>query len=522
MKLHWKEAKAEFLLPSGRPADTIWTKMTREVGQVSLNTDQLEHLFELKSLDAKAKESTNQKQDGSKKEITILDPKRSNAINIGRTSLPGSTETIKNAILTMDGTILNREAIEKLLNTMMPTDEEKTKIFEAQLSNTADIPLGSAEQFLLAMGSISELSPRLKLWLFKLDYETVESEIGEPLSDLMKGIEELRKNKTFKYILATLLSIGNFLNGSEAQGFTIEYLSRVAEVKDTVHKHTLLHHLGNYVIEKFPDATDLYSDIGEISRCSRVDWDELEAKLGGLEFDCKASMDHLKAIVKHDFTMPSRVKLQEFLSDSARRIIILKKVSRRIMNRFNKFLLYLGYSPDSIRDVKVQSFCKTISEFALEYRTTREKVLQLREKKANQRERKKTRGKMIVESGNFASKAKPATVKEEEEETDELNKILQNGSATTRLFKPRKRASHDTRASEKSTTLTKDARKLSNGDVLCDDPLLESVLLSVTMAPSEQRPRERRRARNTDRKSLRRTLKTGLTSEEMEVINKKS
>jgi len=47
--------------------------------------------------------------------------------------------------------------------------------------------------------------------------------------------------------------------------------------------------------------------------------------------------------------------------------------------------------------VKVTVFCKAISEFALEYRTTREKLLQEREKKASQKERKKTRGKMIVE-----------------------------------------------------------------------------------------------------------------------------
>ena len=42
-------------------------------------------------------------------------------------------------------------------------------------------------------------------------------------------------------------------------------------------------------------------------------------------------------------------------------------------------------------------FCKVVSEFALEYRTTRDKVQQMLEKKANQRERKKTRGKMIVD-----------------------------------------------------------------------------------------------------------------------------
>lgn len=57
--------------------------------------------------------------------------------------------------------------------TMIPTEEEKQKIQEAQLANP-DVPLGSAEQFLLTLSSISELSARLHLWAFKMDYETTE------------------------------------------------------------------------------------------------------------------------------------------------------------------------------------------------------------------------------------------------------------------------------------------------------------------------------------------------------------
>lgn len=37
-----------------------------------------------------------------------------------------------------------------------------------------DIPLGSAEQFLLTLSSITELSARLQLWAFKMDYELTE------------------------------------------------------------------------------------------------------------------------------------------------------------------------------------------------------------------------------------------------------------------------------------------------------------------------------------------------------------
>lgn len=79
--------------------------------------------------------------------------------------------------------------------------------------------------------------------------------------DIKQGIEALQKNKTFKVILSVLLAVGNFLNGSDVKGFQIEYLSKVPEVKDTVHKHSLLHHLCHLVIEKFPDTTDLYSEV---------------------------------------------------------------------------------------------------------------------------------------------------------------------------------------------------------------------------------------------------------------------
>lgn len=56
---------------------------------------------------------------------------------------------------------------------MIPTEEEKQRIQEAQLVNP-DIPLGSAEQFLLTLSSITELSARLQLWAFKMDYEFIE------------------------------------------------------------------------------------------------------------------------------------------------------------------------------------------------------------------------------------------------------------------------------------------------------------------------------------------------------------
>lgn len=50
-------------------------------------------------------------------------------------------------------------------------------------------------------------------------------EVAEPLQDLKEGMEQLEKNKTLRYVLSTLLSIGNFLNGTNVSpdqcGFTL-------------------------------------------------------------------------------------------------------------------------------------------------------------------------------------------------------------------------------------------------------------------------------------------------------------
>lgn len=61
----------------------------------------------------------------------------------------------------------------------------------------------------------------------------------------------------------------------------------------------------------------------------------------------------------------------------------------------------MGVPQLRILESRPNEVCRIISEFALEYRTTRERVHQQMEKKANHRERNKTRGKMIIDVAKF-------------------------------------------------------------------------------------------------------------------------
>lgn len=67
----------------------------------------------------------------------------------------------------------HKRMLQKIVTTLLPTEEELRKIAEAVLANP-ELPLGSAEMFLETLGSIPHLEPRLKLWAFKLDFEVAE------------------------------------------------------------------------------------------------------------------------------------------------------------------------------------------------------------------------------------------------------------------------------------------------------------------------------------------------------------
>uniref|UniRef100_A0A8C2YDE5 Formin homology 2 domain containing 3 n=1 Tax=Coturnix japonica TaxID=93934 RepID=A0A8C2YDE5_COTJA len=509
IRLFWNEVRPfEWQCKNNkRCREFLWSKLE----PIKVDTSKLEHLFESKSKELPVTKKTA--ADGKRQEIIVLDSKRSNAINIGLTVLP-PPRTIKTAILNFDEYALNKEGIEKIL-TMIPTEEEKQKIQEAQLANP-DVPLGSAEQFLLTLSSISDLTARLQLWAFKLDYESVEKEVAEPLLDLKEGMDQLEHNKTLGFILSTLLAIGNFLNGTNAKAFELSYLEKVPEVKDTVHKQSLLHHVCTMVVEKFPDSTDLYSEIGAITRSAKVDFEQLQENLCQMERRCKASWDHLKAIAKHEMKPTLKQKMSEFLKDCAERIIILKIVHRRIINRFHSFLLFMGHPPYAIREVNINKFCKIISEFALEYRTTRERVLQQKQKRANHRERNKTRGKMITdtdeeedtESGKFSSTSPSSPVQpqglqyaEDAAEHENMKAVLKtssvSGESTTALgVRTRSRVSRGRIGSwnagnDDSPNATDDAA----------DEIMDRIVKSATQVPSQRAvPRERKRSR-ANRKS---------------------
>ncbi|XP_059891830.1 FH1/FH2 domain-containing protein 1-like [Gadus macrocephalus] len=370
LKLHWRELGVLLPLPRvtrfGR--QTIWAGLR----PVALDTAQLEYLFGTKSHGNLSKVFAGRQKQLS---VSVLEMKRSNIITIALSSLP-PPRLLPPLIYRMDSSVLDRDDLQRL-TALVPTEEELSLIREAK-ALSPNAPLAPAELCLLTMGEIPHLSSRLQLWAFALDYDTLEREIAEPLFHLKTAVEQLAGSQTFKQILATVLAIGNFLNGCKARGFELSYLGKLSQVRDTHSRLPLLHHVCALLLELHPQASDLHSDIGAVTKAGKCDFAAVLSNLAQLEGMVKSSRQHLQALERAE-DRPRGVK-GAWRRESEQRVKVLRAVHRRVINRFHSFLLFMGYSRTTVRHSSPEGFCKTISDFSLEYRTTRHGILHQRDR----------------------------------------------------------------------------------------------------------------------------------------------
>lgn len=115
------------------------------------------------------------------------------------------------------------------------------------------------------------------------------------------------------------------------QKFVVFFRILISRKRDELERPFLAHFV---VISMLFNSLIIITQIGAITRASKVDFDELSLNIQRLESDCKASWDHLKLIAKHDGSTMMKVKMSDFLADCAERIILLGIIHRRIMNRF--------------------------------------------------------------------------------------------------------------------------------------------------------------------------------------------
>jgi len=354
VKLHWKCLQVV-------TNDSLWSNLP----DVNIQTEELIKLFQIKGI----RKTSCQEVIGRPKEILVLDHKRSNHINIGIKKLP-TVSSLKNVILTMDDEKMKRDGIEKL-QALIGTPEEIEMIKEAE-KNNPEVPLGQAEQYLLALDSITDLQCRLKLWAFKTDFLAIETEILDAMNSLKEGSKTIKGSKIFHNLISLIRSIGNYLNKSRAEGFLIQYLSKLQQVKDTNTKKSLLYHVNVQAVGSGLETGHFLKEFRCLNLVCHTDYEKMKINLKSLEENCKDSLAFVK-LANYDSETGEMVNA--FLLDASKRVLAMKKVTETVLGEYAKLLEWFGIPAPIHSDYTPMVLAQTLTDFAKDIQEVNNQLL---------------------------------------------------------------------------------------------------------------------------------------------------
>ncbi|KAE8680403.1 Formin-like protein 7 [Hibiscus syriacus] len=241
--LHWDKVIAD------SDHSMVWDQI--KDGSLRFDDELIETLFGYTTANRKSPDSNNLSSTSSCSGNTttaqtfILDPRKSQNSAIVLRSLGISKTEIIGAL--SEGQGLSAEVLEKLTK-IAPTREEEAKIIHF---NGNPMRLPDAESFFHGvLKAVPSAFIRIKVMLFRSNYDSELLNLKESLQTLESACKELRNRGLFLKLLEAILKAGNRMNAGTARGnalgFNLSALQKLSDVKSTDRKTTLLH----FVVEQ--------------------------------------------------------------------------------------------------------------------------------------------------------------------------------------------------------------------------------------------------------------------------------
>ncbi|KAJ3270138.1 hypothetical protein HDV01_000523 [Terramyces sp. JEL0728] len=205
------------------------------------------------------------------KEITFLDGKRSQNVNIMLKAIKLDPSSIKKAILTVDLKTLPNFVLTELLK-LIPTEDELSAVkqYANEIQN-----LASAERFMYEISEITKYELKLKAMYFKGSFAEYQEDAESMITNLGAACSDVKNSKKFKELLKIILALGNYLNAGQrggAFGFKLNSLLKMIDTKSSIQnrKHTLLHYLTELLEKEFPDVVGFQDELSHVEEGSKV------------------------------------------------------------------------------------------------------------------------------------------------------------------------------------------------------------------------------------------------------------
>nr|XP_016489524.1 PREDICTED: formin-like protein 20 isoform X2 [Nicotiana tabacum] len=230
-----------------------------------------------------AKKSVGSKPD----RVHLIDLRRANNTEIMLTKVKMALPDMMAAVLAMDESILDADQVENLIK-FCPTKDE----MDLLKGYTGDKELlGKCEQFFLELMKVPRVESKLRVFLFKIQFNSQVSDFKKSLDTVNSASEEARNSLKLKEIMKKILYLGNTLNQGTARGsavgFKLDSLSKLTDTRATNNRMTLMHYLCKVLASKSPTFLDFHEDLASVEAASKIQLkslaEEMQAIINGLE-----------------------------------------------------------------------------------------------------------------------------------------------------------------------------------------------------------------------------------------------
>ncbi|KAG0487223.1 hypothetical protein HPP92_009318 [Vanilla planifolia] len=227
---------------------------------------------------------------------------------------------------------------------MAPTKEEELKLrdYTGEASN-----LGSSERFLKAVLDVPFAFRRVDAMLYRANFEAEIKYLRTSYETLEAACEDLRNSRLFLKLLEAVLRTGNRINvgtnRGEARAFKLDALPKLAEVKGTDGKTTLLDFVVREIVRSeggLGVISGMGCELGNVKKAAAMDSDVLAGYLSKLE----QGLEKLRSVVRLRDSCEDGGGffdgMEEFLREAEREIARVRSDERRALRRVAEITEY--------------------------------------------------------------------------------------------------------------------------------------------------------------------------------------
>ncbi|XP_011189176.2 protein cappuccino isoform X1 [Zeugodacus cucurbitae] len=343
--------------PDDATDSTTPKEIWQEIEETSLdNIDEFTELFSRQAVVPISK--PKEKKEVRVKAMKVLDSKRSQNVGIVSRSLHVDICEIEHAIYHVDTSVVSLETLQQIIN-IKATNEELELIKEAAQS---DIPLDYPEQFLLKISQISMSTERISCIVFQAEFEEAATVIARKLEVVTQLSQYLIESEDLKLVFTIILTLGNYMNGGnrqrgQADGFTLEILGKLKDVKSKESHTTLLHFIvRTYISRRRKEGIQLLEMIlpipepSDVERAAQVDFDEVKQQIMELHKKLKANQKTTERVViasTPNTLEPFKSKMEEFIEGATKTIDKLYKDLDESRTTFIETMRFYHFTPKS-------------------------------------------------------------------------------------------------------------------------------------------------------------------------------